>query len=474
MESAVAGTYTEQLAEFCANARLGDVPERVRERAKYVLLDGIGCGVYGARLPWSEIVIRTIAPLSSGGPSIVWGTDLEVPPDHAALLNGSFIQGFELDDAHSVGGLHECANVVPAALSCSDLLDSVSGADLLTAIIVGFEVGPRVGMCVGAARILERGWHGGAVVGVFAAAAAGGKVLGLTPRQMMHALGIAGTQAAGLMAAQYGSMVKRMHHGRSSQSGFYAAALARNGYTGIERVFEEPYGGYCSTFMGSLEGCDLSKITDRLGTRYEVERIKLKLYACNGSIHPSLEAIKTIRKRRPFVSADVSSVTVRCTNATFGHVGWKYEPSTATITSAQMNLSYGIAAMIETGDAFVEQFTEETIRSPRLADLARKVTAVHAPEFDELGPTHRHHTELTVNFTDGCSETETVISRLPVSDEAVLAKYDRLARETLSGDQADELKRCILHLEDVSDARVVSRLLARSNRSSNRRAILST
>jgi aconitate decarboxylase len=276
---------------------------------------------------------------------------------------------------------------------------------------------------------------------------------------MVHALGIAGTQASGLMAAQYGSMVKRMHHGRSTQSGFYAAALARNGYTGIERVFEERYGGFCSTFLGTPDGFDLNKLTDGLGTRYEVERINLKSYACNGSIHPSLEAIQAIRKRRPFVSGEVRAVTVRCTQATFRHIGWKYEPSSSSMTSAQMNLSFGIAAMIEHGSAFVDQYTEKAIRSPRLVELTQKVSAVHEPAFDLLGPQHRHHTELTVEFLDGSRETETVIERSPVSNDMIVAKYDRLAGETLSSDQAGELKDQILHMEDLADARSLSRLL---------------
>jgi 2-methylcitrate dehydratase PrpD len=128
-----------------------------------------------------------------------------------------------------------------------------------------------------------------------------------------------------------------------------------------------------------------------------------------------------------------------------------------------MNLSFGIAAMVETGQVFVDQYTEETIRSPRIVDFARKVTAVHEPAFDALGPTHRHHTELTIEFMDGSREAETVVARLPVGNEMVLAKYDRLARETLSADQADELKQHILHLEELADVRVLSRLLGSSN-----------
>jgi len=456
------GAFTRRLAQYCAEARLEDIPIQVRERAKYIILDGLGCGLFGAGLPWSKILTRTVASFSTGGSSLAWGTSLRLPPDHAVLLNGSFVQGFELDDYHREGGLHEGANVLPAALACADLAGAVSGADLLTAIVVGFEVGPRVGQCVGAAHILERGWHGGSVVGTLAAAAAGGRVLRLTPSEMVHAFGIAATQSSGLMAAQFGAMVKRMHHGRSSQSGFYAAALARNGYTGIERVFEERYGGFCTTFTGSSDDFDLCKLTDGLGTRYETERIAIKPYACNGSIHSSLDAIRALRERRPFASEEVRGVTVRCTRATLEHVGWRYQPS--SMTAAQMNLSFGIAAMIEHGDAFVDQYTEENIRSPRLLDLAQRVSVVNEPAFDALGPRHRHHVELTVEFLDGSRETETVIAALgsparPLPNDRIADKFDRLARAVLGPEQAEALKERVLHLEEIEDARTLGHLL---------------
>src|SRR5260221_9862545 len=108
MVSTAEGIYTEPLAHYCANARLEDIPLPIRERAKHVILDGIGCGLYGARLPWSEILIQTIAPLSAGGQLTVWGPELRLPPHHGAPLNGSFVQGFQLHDAPRGGGLHEC------------------------------------------------------------------------------------------------------------------------------------------------------------------------------------------------------------------------------------------------------------------------------------------------------------------------------------------------------------------------------
>ncbi|MGY8960708.1 MAG: MmgE/PrpD family protein, partial [Alphaproteobacteria bacterium] len=119
---------------------------------------------------------------------------------------------------------------------------AMSGKEFLTSAIAGYEIGPRVGMCMGQEHI-GQGWHSGATLGVFSAAAGAARGLGLDAEKTVHALGVAGTQSAGLMAAQYGAMVKRMHAGRSSQSGLYGALLAENGFTGIVNVFESPYGG---------------------------------------------------------------------------------------------------------------------------------------------------------------------------------------------------------------------------------------
>src|SRR5581483_10840290 len=136
----------------------------------------------------------------------------------------------------------------------------MSGRDFLTAAVAGYEIGPRVGMCMGPEHI-GQGWHSGATVGVFSAAAGAAKALRLPEAETVHALGIAGTQAAGLMAAQYGAMVKRMHAGRAAQSGLYGALLAEAGYTGITDVFESPYGGFCTTFSRSAHRFDRTKLT---------------------------------------------------------------------------------------------------------------------------------------------------------------------------------------------------------------------
>ncbi len=140
----------------------------------------------------------------------------------------------------------------------------MSGRDFLRAAVAGYEIGPRVGKCMGPQHI-GQGWHSGATVGVFSAAAGAARALQLSAEQAVHALGIAGTQSAGLMAAQYGAMVKRMHAGRAAQSGLYGALLAEAGFTGIVDVFESPYGGFCTTFSRSRDRFNLDELSWELG-----------------------------------------------------------------------------------------------------------------------------------------------------------------------------------------------------------------
>src|SRR4029078_11703873 len=157
---------------------------------------------------------------------------------------------------------------------------------------------------------IGQGWHSGATVGVFAAAAAATRALALDADKTVHALGIAGTQSSGLMAAQYCAMVKRMHAGRAAQSGLYAALLAGNGFTGITDVFEAPYGGFCTTFSRSQDRFDLAALSAGLGERYETMRISLKFYACVGSNHTTLDAIRTMQPAHPLRPQDVRRLLV--------------------------------------------------------------------------------------------------------------------------------------------------------------------
>jgi aconitate decarboxylase len=227
---------TRGMATFVAGLRYEAVPPEVIARMKLLMLDALGCGLYAAPLEWSAILQRSLAAIDTTQGCTVWGTALKLSAPHAALVNGSQVQGFELDDAHRLAILHTGSVVLPALVAITETYPGLSGREFLAAAVAGYEVGPRVGLCMGSAH-LAQGWHPAATVGVFAAAAAASRALKLDAGHTMHALGIAGTQSCGLMAAQFGAMVKRMHAGRASQSGVYAALLAASDFTGILDVF---------------------------------------------------------------------------------------------------------------------------------------------------------------------------------------------------------------------------------------------
>jgi 2-methylcitrate dehydratase PrpD len=218
---------TGRLATWVAKTTLDDVPASVRDRAKHLVLDGIGCALIGAQLPVSRIGVEGVTALDDAGDSVLvgWG-GRATSATSAAMLNSSFIQGFELDDYHPLAPLHSNSLVLPAMLAAAPRVGRVSGESFLLGAILGYETGPRVGQALGGLDMLSRGWHSGVVFGPLAAAAAAGTLYGLDAAGFEDAFGMAATQSCGLMSAMYESMVKRMQHGFASRNGLTAAALA--------------------------------------------------------------------------------------------------------------------------------------------------------------------------------------------------------------------------------------------------------
>ena len=207
---------TAKLCAWAFNLELEQIPGDVQARAKHIVLDGVGCAMVGAHLPWSEVAAKAIFDLEAPGDCSIIGWDRKLSGSAAALLNSTLIQSFELDDYHSRAPLHSAALLLPALFAAVEHVHSrspegppISGKAFLIAAIVGLEIGPRIGLGLGGGKMLSRGWHSGAIFGGPAVALAVSKLLGLSQLQMEWALGTACTQAGGLMSAQYESMVKR-------------------------------------------------------------------------------------------------------------------------------------------------------------------------------------------------------------------------------------------------------------------------
>lgn len=462
-QSTTDNPYTRGIAQFVSGLRYDAIPDEVKHRIKLLMLDSLGCALYGADLEWSRILQDRLGAIDATRACAVWGTAKKLSAPHAALVNGTQVQGFELDDVHRAGVLHVGAVVLPALIPLTELKSGMSGKEFLTAAVAGYEIGPRVGLCMGPSHI-GSGWHSGATLGVFSAAAGAARGLGLDTEKTVHALGIAGTQAAGLMAAQFGAMVKRMHAGRSSQSGLYGALFAESGFTGIVNVLECEYGGFCTTMSQSKDKFNLKELTAGLGDTWQTMGVALKFYACVGSNHTTLDAIRDMQTERPFGAKDINKVVVHGSQVTMEHVGWKYVPQ--GLTSAQLNLPYCIATWLIEGDCFVDQFTEDKVADPSRMALAQKVAVHEDRDITAKGAKFRHMVHVEVHLNDGTVMKRTVEAargseKKFASDADIVEKFEKLAAKALPKSQVTQLRDAMLGLEKLDDAAQLARLLAK-------------
>jgi 2-methylcitrate dehydratase PrpD len=453
---------TGRLAHWVADLRYADVPPTVVDRAKYLLLDGLGCALIGAGLPWSRVATDAVLALEGVGDAVVIGTGKTTSAPASAVLNGTFIQGFELDDFHPLAPLHSCSLLIPALLSTVWARSApTTGAELLLAAIAGFEVGPRVGYTLHGAQMLDRGWHSGPVFGTHSAAMASGKLRGLPPSQLEDALGLAGTQSSGLMAAQFEAMSKRMHHGFAARNGFYAAGLAAAGYTGIKRVFEREYGGFLSVF-GEGHAPDATLLTAGLGERWETSIIMVKSYAAMGGLHGAIDCARGLRKS--IDPADISRVDITVGETVYKH-GWWQPERPLTPIGAQMNIGYATAAALLDGNVLPEQFTPTRLDADDVWAMI-DATDVHLDESLADAPiTEKFRTDVAVTMSDGTVHHASVdqphgAPTDPVTNDELVSKFHALADRVTSRRRAEAIERAVTGLEDLDDVGELIDLLA--------------
>jgi aconitate decarboxylase len=455
---------TRQLSRFLARTSFDDIPGDVISRTKHLILDGLGCGLLSAKLDWSIRAVESLRALDGNGAASVWGWGVKVPPMSAALLNGTFVQGFELDDYHSLGPLHSEACALPAVIGTAEHLGGINGKRLLEATVLGFEVGPRIGMAMGGLQLVSRGWHCGSVYGVLSGVAGAGKIRGLNEEQFEDAIGNAATQACGLMSAQFEAMVKRMHSGMAARSGVLAAALADAGFTGIKRVLERDFGGFAATFCG-VDPFDLTRLTNGLGQQWEVLRISVKPpYSAMGGTHSAIEAAVKLRATPGFNVDRIKAIRIGTTEAMLHHGGFKLERPAAAI-GAQMSHCYVVAVTLLDGSPSVPQFAPDRINSDDVWSLLERITAYNDKEIDSRGEDGRWGTRLVVTYVDGKTDEVEVEypkggAKYPLTNKEIVEKYDRLAALVTTKKHADDLKQIVLDLENCRDIAELSRLLS--------------
>jgi aconitate decarboxylase len=380
------------------------------------------------------------------------------------------VQSFELDDWHLSAPLHSNSIIIPAlfsAISHRELAQSVktNGKTFLISAIAGYETGPRVGLGLYGADMLTRGWHSGAVFGPSASAAAVSKLLNLPASAIEDALGIACTQAGGLMSAQFGSEVKRMQHGFASRSGLLGALLASKGYTGIKNVYEEKFGGFLAMFgqgSGKEPAYRPDEVSKELGQTWQSRLIRVKHHASMAGTHCTVDCVRALQDQYPEKLADlkqIASVRVDMTDTAFHHGGFEVKRPLAA-TGAQMSAAYTAATQLVDGQVLPSQFRHDQLDRDDVWELVAKTHCFHALDLGD----NRYVQRVTITLSDGTVLSQTLEAPRSVApgltNAEILEKWRRLTQGLIDEERRDTIETLVLDIENVDDVAVLNELMA--------------
>ena len=450
---------TRDLARFASKLRFEDLPSDVVERIKLSVLDSIGCCVYGATLPWTRKVADFALAEGAKPTASLIGMGKKTSVSLAALVNGTSGHAFELDDIHKESIIHMGSLATPIAFAYAEAGIGAKGRDIVTGMTAGYEVGARVGNAA-TMSLFFRGFHPQGTSGTFAAAATAARMLALDAGRFQHALGIVGSQAGGLMAAQEGAMVKRFHSGRAAQSGVYAASLAAADFTGITDVLEAAYGGYLSCYSDEPNA---ARLTAGLGTTWETLNVGYKPHASVTSIHTALDGLAEIMRENKLSADDIDEVEAGLSPMTHVHCAWDYKAQ--GVTAAQMNLYYGLAVTAFDGMAFTEQYREDRLEEPKILDFITRLSAYVDPEIERMGAPFRHAARVKVRAKGGRAYEKMLLHRRgspenPLKPEDIVYKFRHVVSACLSKENTDRIVKLVDSLNRLDDLSELIGLIA--------------
>ncbi|MFH1602615.1 MAG: MmgE/PrpD family protein [Pseudomonadota bacterium] len=450
---------TRDLARFGADLRFEQIPADVVARIKTSVLDSLGCCLFGATLPWTRKVAELAKAERARPVASLIGMRRKTSASLAALVNGTGGHAFELDDIHKESIVHPGSLATPVALALAQEEGKATGTDLITAMVAGYEIGTRVGNAA-TMSLFFRGYHPQGTSGAFVAAATAARMLGLDAGRFQHALGIVGSQAGGLMAAQEGAMVKRFHSGRAAQSGIYSARLAANDFTGITDVLEAAYGGYLSSHS---DAPNPQRLTAGLGTTWETLNVGYKPHASVTSIHSAQDGLLALLRENNLGADDVAEVEAGLSPMTHVHCAWEYKAQ--GVTAAQMNLYYGLAVIALDGVAFTEQFQQRRLAEPKTMNFVKRIRAYVDKEIETMGPAFRHASRIRVKTHDGRSLEKLTLHRRgspenPISPAEIVDKFYAVVAPCMKRTDADKIVETVDRLEKLANLDELIELVA--------------
>jgi 2-methylcitrate dehydratase PrpD len=432
---------TKTLADYTMGLKYEDLSDEAIEAAKHCLLDWIGVTLAGLEEPLTHMLIEQAVADGGAAQATVVGDGRKVSTSQAALINGSASHALDYDDVQTRLQGHPTVPVAPVVLALGER-DGRSGKDVLIAFAAGVDAECRVGAYMGMTHY-EKGWHSTATIGTFGAAVGAAHLMGLDGEKCSLAMGIAGTQAAGLKS-MFGTMCKPLHAGKAAQNGLFAANMAARGFTSRPDVLER-HQGFAHT---QSEAPNIEAGLFGLGERFEVRDTLFKYHAACYGTHGTIEAIHAMQKKAEIDQSNIERIEVAVRTGFLDVCGI---PTPTTGLEGKFSLRFCAAIAIAGEDtARLETYSDENVYNPVLVELFQKVVV---SEKDTL---ERMEAEVTIHTKDGVVHYEKYDAGIPAADlsaqwEKLVKKFRGCSEPVIGKEKTEKLIETLARLETLDD-----------------------
>lgn len=446
------GDYTSKIADYFLGFSYDDLPKRVVEHSKVIILDTLGAilAASNPRYTASKIITEFVRGQGCRGEATVVGRGFKTSSANAALANGTMGYMCDIESHHVKAVLHEAAVLLPSALAVGEK-EKACGEDIIASFVLGVDIETRLALAISPTGMYSRGFHPSVVAGCFGSAVTAGKVLGLNHEEFANALGLAGAQSSGLLAweSDRTEMSRPFGPGIAARNGVTAAVLAQKGFGGPE-VLEGKYTVF-NAFSGEAH---YQELLEGLGSRFEVMNLAFKRYSSCSFTHPGLDALLKIMYDNNIEADQIERLDVR------------FPTSGAKLIDRSELKSHNIQYILSVG-AYKKQVIIDDIlfnqRDPRIWDLSKRVNLIYDDGLDRFFPTTMP-TVVRVETKDGRAFEERVDSAKgtpenPLTHEEIREKFKRIATITVDEELSKEIMREVDDLENLSDINELTDLL---------------
>jgi len=455
---------TRTLIHFCHELNPKTLSSEVVDRTKYLLLDYLGVAIAGSAAESSQPIQGMLARLKSPGPCTILGTPAQTSPEYAALANGAAAHSVEMDDTHQAGSIHPGVVMFSTAIALSEIHPEIDFVQFVSAVVAGYEVATRLAISVQPKYHYALGFHPTATCGVFGAAVTAAKLLRLSEEQMLSAVGIAGSMAAGsLEFLAEGTWTKRLHPGLAAQNGILAANLAAEGFRGPATILE----GRDGFLFGYSRKPKPELVTQDLGEDFEIMRTSVKPHACCRYMQSPIDGLIDLATQHDIFPEQIARIEIAVLEA-----GWplvclprkrKYAPT--NVVDAQFSMPYGAAVALTDRAAGLDQFSAESIRSPQIKSLMGKVVLQKSMLIEKNFP-REWPAIVAIHLTNGKQFQKRV--RFPKGDpenpltwQELSTKFHSLAARVLPGAQCEQIVKSVKGMKSSTVLRDIWKLASR-------------